>query len=324
MLITAELLQKLAPRTPKAKRDRFLPFLIEACPRYDIDTELRVAAFMATCCFESDYFKAVEEYASGWAYDKSRNPRKARELGNTEKGDGPKYKGRGLIQLTGRSNYKAFTLGVIADIPIPDFVADPDLAAQPKWAVESACHFWKTNNLNRYADKGNFFAVQGLVNRGSASKKALDYEAREKLFNTALRAIPDTDSTAAAADTLIPFADLPLTETTAQIVQETPSNLSFIDRVSSPFITAKGKFDQLGINPASVSKSSAVTTILTKAGGWAMFAFGFFADNWMYLLAGLVLIGLAIYFFKGAKANATARTLTQPLQTNTTIVQEAK
>src|SRR5688572_12274528 len=61
-LITSELLKKLAPRTPVAKRDRFLPYLQEACPRYHIDTELRVAAFLATVCFESDYFKTTKEY----------------------------------------------------------------------------------------------------------------------------------------------------------------------------------------------------------------------------------------------------------------------
>lgn len=334
-MITSELLQKLAPRTPKAKRDRFLPFLVEACPRYGINTELRVAAFLATCCFESDYFKAVKEYASGWDYDKSKNPRKARELGNTEKGDGPKFKGRSLIQRTGRANYRAFTEYVRGSSFYPhkpDFIAHPETLEEPFWSVESACHFWDEHSINKYADKGNFFAIQGIVNRGSATRKALDYESREKLFNTALRAIPDdavfhSEEPSSSPDSAaaVNLATLP-TETDATV--ESNSGLpspqsSFIDRALAPFISAKEKFTQLGIDPASISGSSWVTFLVTKVLGIVALIWAFARDNWVECLVGAALIGIAVWYFSRSKDRQQARTFMQPSQVNTTIV-EAK
>lgn len=192
--ITSDLLAKLAPGTkPDSLRDRFIPFLNEACPRYGITTELRVAAFLATICFESNYFRATKE---GLA----RNGSKARAAQNKYWGTG--FYGRGLIQTTHRSNYVRFSQAMFKAGRIEReflFVEQPELLEQPKWAVESACYFWQSNSLNGYADRGKFFAIQGLVNRGNASEEAWGYDDRLKLYDTALRNMPNSFNLSTAA-----------------------------------------------------------------------------------------------------------------------------
>ncbi len=183
--ITSSLLAKIAPGTNAPLRDRFLPFLNEACPRYGITNELRVAAFLATICFESQYFQKTKE-------GHARVGTKARAY--QDKYWDTNFMGRGLIQTTHLRNYRSFSksmynAGVTNDPEM--FVKNPELLEEPRWAVESACHFWKENNLNPLADKGKFFAIQGITNKGNPAKEALDYPDREKLFNTALRFMPD-------------------------------------------------------------------------------------------------------------------------------------
>lgn len=185
--ITSEILAKVAPGTPHAKRDRFLADFNSVLPKYGITTELRVAAFLTTVCFESDYFKALAEYADGWAYDISKNRKKALSLGNTEVGDGPKYKGAGGIETTGKNNYRRLSerLGV-------DFVANPNLLRTEKYFVEAACVFWDDNKFNALADKGKITAIQNLTNRGDAKKPAFALSSRLKIYQNILDILPDT------------------------------------------------------------------------------------------------------------------------------------
>lgn len=199
--ITSEILAKVAPGTPKAKRDRFLTDFNAVLPRYGITTELRVSAFLTTVCFESDYFRATEEYASGQAYDITVNRKKAIGLGNTEPGDGVKYKGRTGIQTTGKKNYARLTkkIGIRDGV---DFVANPKLLSLPKYFVEGACVYWDDNNLNSFADRGKFFAIQGLVNRGSATKQAKDFPKRLEIYQRVLSILPDNFTLNSAAASL--------------------------------------------------------------------------------------------------------------------------
>ena len=113
------------------------------CPTYEIDTPQEYAHFLAQACHETDHFKTLREYASGKAYEGRA------DLGNKQPGDGVKYKGRGIFQTTGRSNY--LQLGIIKghrDL----FINKPELLEQPEYAVWSACEYWKTRGLNDVAN----------------------------------------------------------------------------------------------------------------------------------------------------------------------------
>jgi len=159
MALTAETLRKIMPYAGK-KADLFLPFLLKAMEEFNINTPLRQAAFLAQLGHESGQFRYVKELASGEAYEGRK------DLGNTQKGDGKRYKGRGLIQITGRANYttlsKAF--GV-------DFVAKPELLETPEWACRSAAWFWGTRKLNELADKEQFITITKRINGGTNGLK---------------------------------------------------------------------------------------------------------------------------------------------------------
>jgi len=123
--------------------------------RYAIDTPLRVAHLLAQIAHESDGFCTTEEYADGRAYEGRR------DLGNTQPGDGPRYKGRGLIQLTGRMNY-ALTgkeLGL-------DLVGNPLSVNDPITYLLVACTFWTRLRINTPADADDLYEVTRLVNGG--------------------------------------------------------------------------------------------------------------------------------------------------------------
>lgn len=191
--ITSDLLRALAPGTKPELRDRFLPALNLTLPAYGIVNKLQVAGFLATACFESAYFKTMHEYGKG----------KGRKYGIPDPVTGLVYYGRGIFQNTWKKGYQSFTNYVAknwstikkragVDSP-PNFVLKPDLLATTFWAVEAACWYWQENGLDRYARQGlnGYFALQGLVNRGSALKKALDYDNRLKIYKAVLNIMPN-------------------------------------------------------------------------------------------------------------------------------------
>jgi putative chitinase len=134
-------------------------------PAAEITTPLRLAHFIAQLAHESDRFKAMEEYASGVAYEGRA------DLGNTMPGDGRRYKGRGPIQLTGRANYREYgrKLGI-------DLEAHPEIAALPSIGMMTACRYWTVKGLNALADADNVEAITRKINGGTnglADRKAL-------------------------------------------------------------------------------------------------------------------------------------------------------
>ena len=174
LLVTPELLAKLAPLTPDEKRDRFIPFLNYEMPRYGITTPLRVAAFLATICLESDYFRTTKE-GRAKAGTKERKNQDRYWLTNDY--------GRGLIQLTWRENREKWQAWYDkAYAGNLDFVNHPELLEQPNWAVESACWFWWSHGCNEYADRGEFRATQGIVNAGSPTAKKINHLADRTLL----------------------------------------------------------------------------------------------------------------------------------------------
>lgn len=127
-----------------------------ALNEFDISTPARQAAFLAQIGHESGSLRYVRELASGGAYEGRE------DLGNTEPGDGIRYKGRGLIQITGRSNYQA-----VGDALGIDALGHPELLEQPSYACRSAGWFWASRQLNQYADQNDeygFYMVSIRIN----------------------------------------------------------------------------------------------------------------------------------------------------------------
>ena len=163
MLSDAQL-QKIMPKLAPAKRALYLPHLNEAMQRCGIDTPLRVAAFAAQLAHESGEFRWMEEIWGPTAAQLRYEPPGdlARRLGNTQPGDGQRFKGRGPIQITGRFNYRKYgeLLGV-------DLSADPACAAAPEHAFATAGLFWQHNGLNELADARDFVAITKRINGGT-------------------------------------------------------------------------------------------------------------------------------------------------------------
>lgn len=142
------------------RADQFYPHLVAAMEEFGIDTPARQAAFIAQVAHESGSLRYVRELASGEAYDTGRL---AKRLGNTPDadGDGQRYKGRGLIQITGASNYRACGLALGLDL-----LAHPELLEQPDNACRSAAWFWHAMELNKLADVGAFRPITRAINGG--------------------------------------------------------------------------------------------------------------------------------------------------------------
>jgi putative chitinase len=172
---------------------KWLEPLLETFEKYEINTPKRQACFIGQCMHESGGFKFLkenlnysakglvatwpsrfpnEEYADEFARKPERIANKvySGRMGNTEDGDGAKYIGRGLIQLTGKDNYKAVTeaLGI-------DLVANPQLLEEPRYAALSAGWFWNKKGLNALADASDIETMTKRINGGSigiADRKA--------------------------------------------------------------------------------------------------------------------------------------------------------
>lgn len=135
---------------------------------FGIDTPARRAAFLAQIGHESGRLRYVREL-----WGKQPTPAQARyegraDLGNVQPGDGFRYRGRGLIQTTGRANYAATRDGLRKVAPgAPDFEAEPEALELPRWAAMSAAWFWHSRGLNALADVGDFERITRRINGGT-------------------------------------------------------------------------------------------------------------------------------------------------------------
>jgi len=184
-VITKNQLAQLIPGNPYL--DQWCDALNEILPEYGIDTSQRVAAFIAQCAHESGGFKFLKENLNYRAVSLRKTFSKyfpddavaaayankpqmianrvyANRMGNGDEasGDGFRYCGRGLIQLTGRDNY-AFFAGSL-DIPIEEAA---EYLETFEGAVQSACWFWESNNLNQWADKDDILTLTKRINGGT-------------------------------------------------------------------------------------------------------------------------------------------------------------
>lgn len=130
----------------------------------DITTRERLAAWFAQLAHESGRFLFLEEIWGPTPAQRRYEPpyKKAAELGNTQPGDGKRFKGRGPIQLTGRANYRRF--GVALKLPLED---RPELVAEPAIGLACAAQFWVAGCLNRYVDRGDFVGLTKAINGGT-------------------------------------------------------------------------------------------------------------------------------------------------------------
>lgn len=184
-ILTFDCLKQILPNNKNI--DKWYSCLNLHLPNIDVVTVERVAAFMAQCCVESTNFTRLTEnlnYSASalnrvWAKrfptleiakQYERKPEKiankvyANRMGNGDErsGDGWKYRGRGLIQLTGKSNYLDFSRWT--DIPLEEC---PNYLETMDGATLSACYFWDTRNLNKYADIGDITRMTKIINGGT-------------------------------------------------------------------------------------------------------------------------------------------------------------
>ncbi|UVM53476.1 glycoside hydrolase family 19 protein [Pseudomonas sp. B21-012] len=203
-LTEQQLLQILPNARPVA--GIFLPALNRAMARYKIDSPVRVAAFLAQVGHESGQLRNLVEnlnysaealvrtwpsrFTAASAAACARQPEKiannvySGRMGNTRPGDGWRYRGRGLIQLTGRSNYVAAGAGLA--LPLED---NPELLEQPEHAAMSAAWWWSTHGLNELADAGRFQDIGSVINTGKPGRVPHGAAERKALYDRALKVL---------------------------------------------------------------------------------------------------------------------------------------
>lgn len=173
MLISKEQLQRIYREADPKRIERFLGHLNRTLEEFEINTPQRIRMFLAQIGHESGQLSYVRELASGEAYEGRK------DLGNTEPGDGVRFRGRGLIQITGRANYALLSLAL--GLPL---LEKPELLEEDENAVRSAGWFWYKNNLNTLADMGMFQKITRRINGGLNG-----YADRFKLYQRALEVL---------------------------------------------------------------------------------------------------------------------------------------
>lgn len=158
--MTPETLAK-AMNIPLSRAQKWAPALTAAMEEGKINTRLRQAAFLAQIGHESGSLVYVKELG-GPSYFAKYDGRK--DLGNTQPGDGAKFCGRGLIQVTGRANYRTASQVLFGDERL---LFSPELLEKPEWAAKSAVWFWSTRNLNELADADRFTDLTKKINGGT-------------------------------------------------------------------------------------------------------------------------------------------------------------
>ena len=159
-MITIGDLKAICPTAPTERLSQFVDALNNAMATYEINTVPRETAFLAQIAHESGSFRYVRELWGPTEQQARYEGRK--DLGNTEPGDGKRFMGRGLIQVTGRGNYARCgeALGL-------NLLAHPELLEMPENACNSAGWFWKSHGCNEIADSGDFVKLTRRINGGT-------------------------------------------------------------------------------------------------------------------------------------------------------------
>lgn len=180
MKVTREQILAIMPNA-KAKVDDFLPYINGYADTYKIDTPKRMAHFLAQIAHESGELRYTKELGNRNYFHKYDVGKLKNMLGNLKDGDGYKYRGRGLIQITGRANYQALQNSrEVTD----DIMENPKLLEEPRYATKSAMWWWWKHGLNKLADSGSFVAITKTINGGTYG-----LENRRKYLKRALAAL---------------------------------------------------------------------------------------------------------------------------------------
>jgi len=157
MRITKPQLLRAEPKLYQARLDEFVNSFNQWAETFGINTPLRIVHYLAQVFHESAALRYTEEIASGKAYEGRK------DLGNTQKGDGVRFKGRGFIQVTGRKNYQDYN-----DSPycVGDLMSHPEWLSKSPGNQKASMYFWMKNGLNELADKDDIKAVTKKVNGG--------------------------------------------------------------------------------------------------------------------------------------------------------------
>lgn len=161
--LTLQQLRAAIPAATVANCQKYLQAINDAMDIYDINTPLRQAHFLAQIAWESGSLRYSREIASGKQYEGRK------DLGNTQPGDGPRFKGRGLIQVTGRINYRLYGYAIGIDM---EANRNWELLEQPKYAADSAGWFWKSHHLNERADRDEHTNITRIINGSTRSAQA--------------------------------------------------------------------------------------------------------------------------------------------------------
>lgn len=174
MIITKDDLKQIMPNASAQALDRFCEPINSTLVKYEINTPLRIASFLAQIAHESGQLIYTRELASGLAYEGRK------DLGNVSPGDGKRFKGRGLIQITGRTNYEKLSKAIGVD-----FISNPELLEGAVYATDSAGWFWKTKGLNEIADRSDFKLITKRINGGynGLPERLEFYERAKKVLN---------------------------------------------------------------------------------------------------------------------------------------------
>lgn len=177
-MIQTEHLLLLSPQLGQQKAESYANALQRAAKEFGIESPSQCNAFLAQVAHESAHFRHLEELWGPTPAQRRYEGRK--DLGNVQAGDGHRFRGRGFIQLTGRSNYRRF--GQLLGLPLE---SHPELAAEPKTAARIAACYWHQRGCNALADRGDFDEITRRINGGQNGR-----EDRLRLFKLLQNAPP--------------------------------------------------------------------------------------------------------------------------------------
>jgi putative chitinase len=168
MKVTREQILAIMPNA-NDKVDAFLPYINGYADTYKITNPKRMAHFLAQIAHESDELRYTKELGNRNYFHKYDVGKLKNMLGNLKDGDGYKYRGRGLIMITGRGNYQE--LQNSNEVP-DDIMEHPELLEQPRYATKSGMWWWWKHDLNKLADSDSFVAITKAINGGTNGLKS--------------------------------------------------------------------------------------------------------------------------------------------------------